>query len=113
MQVVAEFATQHTHETQKSVRPCAKKTPASVMDIAIQAVRAKTGRSLEGPPQSNDEFLRDVAAARGVYAGLESEGRGLTSEEVRPTRSCCMFLHGHASSVLAEMIACFGQARVV
>ncbi|CAM9258645.1 unnamed protein product [Ectocarpus fasciculatus] len=53
------------------------------MDIAIQAVRAKTGRSLEGPPQSNDEFLRDVAAARGVYAGLESEGRGLTSEEVR------------------------------
>ncbi|CAB1104763.1 unnamed protein product [Ectocarpus sp. CCAP 1310/34] len=53
------------------------------MDIAIQAVRAKTGRSLEGPPQSNDEFLEDVAAARGVYAGLQSEGRGLTSEEVR------------------------------
>ncbi|CAN0392062.1 unnamed protein product, partial [Ectocarpus sp. 12 AP-2014] len=62
---------------------CAQRTPASVMDIAIQAVRAKTGRSLEGPPQSNDEFLQDVAAARGVYAGLQSEGRGLTSEEVR------------------------------
>ncbi|CAM9957731.1 unnamed protein product, partial [Ectocarpus sp. 4 AP-2014] len=52
------------------------------MDIAIQAVRAKTGRSLEGLPQSNDEFLQDVAAARGVYTGLQSEGRGLTSEEV-------------------------------
>ncbi|CAN0073298.1 unnamed protein product, partial [Ectocarpus sp. 8 AP-2014] len=62
---------------------CAKQPPASAMDVAIQGVRAKTGRSLEGLPQSNDEFLQDVAAARGVYAGLQSEGRGLTSEEVR------------------------------
>lgn len=81
------------------------------MDIAIQAVRAKTGRSLEGLPQSNDEFLQDVAAARGVYADLETKGRGLTSEEVRPTRNCCMFIRGQASAVLAEMLRASAKLR--
>lgn len=54
----------------------------AVMDIAVQAVRSKTTRSLDGTSCGNDAFLRDVAKARAVFGGLQTEGRSLTSEEV-------------------------------
>lgn len=57
------------------------------MDTAIQAVRSKTGRSLDETSCGNDDFLQDVARAREVFGGLENEGRSLTSEEVIPSCS--------------------------
>lgn len=56
------------------------------MDLSIQAVRNKTTRVVEGAQQRNDLFLQEVAQAREVFAGLESQGRTLTSEEVRVCR---------------------------
>lgn len=53
------------------------------MDIAIQAVRGKTTRATGGKVCISDPFLQDVAEARAVFAGLGSEGRNLTSQEVR------------------------------
>lgn len=53
------------------------------MDLSIQAVRTKTTRVVEGSQQQNDVFLQDVARAREMFARVESQGRTLTSEEVR------------------------------
>lgn len=59
------------------------------MDFSIQAVRNKTTRGVEGAQQRNDLFLQAVAHSREVYAQLESQGRTLTSEEVRVCRKLC------------------------
>lgn len=59
------------------------------MDLSVQAVRNKTTRVVEGAQLRNDLFLQDVAQARDVFARLESQGRTLTSEEVRVCRKSC------------------------
>ncbi|CAM9416364.1 unnamed protein product [Scytosiphon promiscuus] len=53
------------------------------MDIAIKAVQRKTAPSTERNTKSSDAFLLEVDEARAIFAGLGSEGRNLTSQEVR------------------------------
>lgn len=60
----------HTHSTQHTY------THIGTMEVAIQAVRGKAS-------QRNEPFLQDVARARAVFAGIKSEGRSLTPDEVR------------------------------